>query len=245
MSTQPNTARQDAKKQFDTAKKNNFNGAFMLKQVSLGSPIVKQQFNRYFAFLGRSCFFIHVYAQVLLKDEAALAEADTIIKNSIEKAIRETDKMISVANELMIKGNIEDMARWSKLEPLEAHIVTPQSNAFLRLFTLSDQLDGLVHTLWLEGELDDNQKRRMQGEIRKHLRAVAITAGNTQKSLLRRINEQNKTAAANEIAGTDVIAETNQIVDGLNEAVSGEAAIDPSATGILNVEAEPATEVGC
>lgn len=236
-----NPARQAAKEQYKDAKKNNFNGAVLTKHVTLGSPIAKQQFNRYFHFLGRSCFFIHVFAQVLLKDEAALGDADTIIQNSIKKAAAETDKMISIANQLALKANITELSKWSQPVTLDADVITPQSNAYLRLFEQADTLDCLINTLWFEGEIDDKQKREMQGEMRKLLRAVSITAGNTQRGLLRRINEQKKTSMANEVAGSDVIQASATIESDLKAATSAEVGLHEDE---LNVEAQPAATVG-
>lgn len=180
---------------FATAKTNyakRFQGAYLRKSITLGSPTIRQFYKRMFDQFGRNSYFVSVFGRVLL-DEDRAAEAEAGIYEKIQETEAQCSHMVTVMRELVNSGGCEQLAEFHRQQDFEAHIIVPGQAKYLRLLLLGDQYLVLVNTLWLEGLLSDAQKSKAELEIKRQLRAVGTVARNLRLGLQKRIADAQRT----------------------------------------------------
>lgn len=153
-----------------------FDGPILRREITFGSPLIRHQHKRSFEHVGRNVHFVSVFGRVLLGEEKILAAEDAVYKR-IEEITTAIERKAAAVLVVLKDSNIspDGIAVYNKPQTIMLDIVVPAQSKFVRLLEKADTYAQGFFTLWLEGEIDDKEKSRLELELKKLLRSIPAT----------------------------------------------------------------------
>ncbi len=153
-----------------------FDGPILNRPIAFGSPLIRHQYERSFEHVGRNVHMVSVFGRVLLGEEK-INEAELAIYNRITEITTAIDrKLVTMEVTLKDRGvKVDDMASYNRPTALVVDIVVPAQTKYLKILEQADKYAQGFFTLWLEGEIDDKEKSKLELELKKLLRAIPST----------------------------------------------------------------------
>lgn len=204
-----------------------FDGPILRRGITLGSPLVRHQFNRSFEHVGRNVHMVSVFGRVLLGEEKINEAEEAIYKRitEITTAIeRKVESSKFVVDQASLAGNL---AIYNKPTTLAADVVVPAQGKFITLLELADKYAQHFFTLWLAGEISDKEKSKLEFELKKMLRSIPATTRKMRIFIQEKLN-----ASEHEEAKREAQEMVSDIKEDDVDAIDAEV-VDPNADPLL------------
>lgn len=171
-----------------------YSGPCLEIQVSLGSAPMARIFKRDFNMTSRNIYFISVLGRALLGDEES-RKAEEYVANNLKNSIREIEDMIRQA-EVTVLNNAVSLANYQNPTVQPARITTPFAKQFTDLLVLADKYLLLLHSLWLNGVIDNDQRGQHELTTKIKVKSVSNSARNMFKAMLDEMNARKNGAGS-------------------------------------------------
>jgi len=171
-----------------------FSGPLLDLSVNLGSPAMSRIYKRNFNMTSRDIYYISVLGRALLGDEES-RKAEEFVLNNLKNSIREVGDMITQVEASLLNAGIEKMASYQNPRLDNARITTPASKQFLDLIHMADKYLLLLHTLWLNSVIDNDQRAAHELIAKVKVKSVSNSARQMYSGMLNELNVRNGGAA--------------------------------------------------
>lgn len=194
---------QEAKREWTES----FNGLAVDRTMTLQHPAIRRLFDRNYQNTARNAFFIAIYAPAILKRDEDIAQANEHIRANFKNVTDKIDARLIQARKVMDGTNTTDETLFAHNRHAEAFTVrVPSQTTMLqiKLFEKADQLLVAMQTLWINGDIDDSHRSKVELETKRLLRGSGSAVRQMFLALLKRANIANQKAAASEAASAGV-----------------------------------------
>lgn len=153
------------------------------------SPNMLRIYRRHFDGMSRSAYLLRFYCRIGPGNtvESELAKE---IMSLIDEVNATVQKKITVADQILKNENVT--VSKAGFETINATIIDPLANQFLRTLMLAQELDEKLSALWLSCLINDEQKRQALSEIDSDLRSIQGKVRGLSLGLRNRVREQNQ-----------------------------------------------------
>ena len=179
------------------------------------SPNMLRIYRRHFDGVSRAAYLLRFYCRIGPGENVA-RELTSEIASLIEQVNANVQKKIEVADKMLKKEGIRTTS--PQFETINATIIDPIANQFLKTLIVAQSLDEKLSALWLACAINDEQKSNAFSEIDKDLRSIQMKTRALFVGVRTRVQEQN-------LARQQSRLETQREMDGINEIDDSDLAV--------------------
>lgn len=125
------------------------NTFYVMRDINLGSPIIKKMFQRSYMRVNRDGYFMLNFAEYLVKDKEAVKKISAALNNSADKAIKKLENRKAQLLKLFEQENIEFETTATRRLVGKVPLLSPLSSKTIQLFSLADELHALILCGWM------------------------------------------------------------------------------------------------
>lgn len=176
-----------------------YDGPHRVQIMEFANIPVRKVMEKQFEYMSRNLFFISAFGRFLLGQEKAekVVKAEDVATRTIAKATDSMRKRVEQARELIGQsGNSEEQVHFSKKQTISVPITTPGAKKYAELLRLADEFYTLNYVLWLDGEIDNQNKFKNESDARGEILGVVRGITNQFLFILNLTRENSKTEAA-------------------------------------------------
>lgn len=177
------------------------------------SPNMLRIYRRHFDGVSRAAYLIRFYCRVGPGSNVERELTKEII-GLIDEVNANVQKKIAVADQILKKENVK--VSKSQFTTVDATIIDPIANLFLKTLSIAQELDEKLSALWLACLLDDEQKLKALSEIDSDLKSIQAKSRALFVGIRTRVQERNQSrqqAQVSEINGDQLDVENNESTD--------------------------------
>lgn len=174
------------------------------------SPNILRIYRRHFDGVSRAAYLIRFYCRVGPGSNVERELTKEII-GLIDEVNANVQKKIAVADQILKKENVK--VSKSQFTTVDATIIDPIANLFLKTLSIAQELDEKLSALWLACLLDDEQKLKAMSEIDSDLKSIQAKSRALFVGIRTRVQERNQSrqqAQVSEIEGDQLDVENNE-----------------------------------
>ncbi len=179
------------------------------------SPNMLRIYRRHFDGVSRAAYLLRFYCRIGPGENVA-RELTSEIASLIEQVNANVQKKIEVADKMLKKEGIRTTS--PQFETINATIIDPIANQFLKTLIVAQSLDEKLSALWLACAINDEQKSNAFSEIDKDLRSIQMKTRALFVGVRTRVQEQNLARQQSRLEAKNGQDELNEI-DGSDLAV--------------------------
>ena len=232
------------------------NTFYVMREINLGSPIIKKMFQRSYMRVNRDGYFMLNFAEYLVKDKEAVKKISAALYNSTDKAIKKIENRKAQLLKLFEQENIEFETTATRRLVGKVPLLSPLSNKTIQLFTQADELHALILCGWMYAVIPENEQKKMVEELKNTLRVYMGTVRSMMGTTLNAIKTKQARGELSEEVSAE-IRDADEHIQATADAdldegigadvdaeVVGEAAtiLASSSDDVQATEIKPATE---
>jgi hypothetical protein len=145
-------------------------------------------YRRHFDGVSRAAYLLRFYCRIGPGENAA-RELTGEISNLIDQVNSNVQKKIDVAEKMLKNAGIRTTS--PQFETINATIIDPIANQFLKTLIIAQALDEKLSSLWLACTINDEQRSSAFSEIDKDLRSIQMKTRALFVGVRTRVQEQN------------------------------------------------------
>jgi len=129
------------------------------RTIILKSPAAQKVIERNYKYMNDILYSVSVRLPFQIKNDKAIEKIDSYITDAFK--IIEDDLILEQARikKILDDNGIDELIGFSIPKDYPLEIYTPKANIFIRLVTQLDRLMQYIDTAWMNGEMDDIQKK--------------------------------------------------------------------------------------
>ena len=163
------------------------------------SPNILRIYRRHFDGVSRAAYLLRFYCRVGPGNNVERELTKEII-GLIDEVKANVQKKIAVADQILNNESVK--VSKSHFETVNATIIDPLANQFLKTLVLTQELDEKLSALWLACLLDDEQKLKALSEIDSDLKSIQAKTRALFVGVRTRVHERNQ---AKQLAGENFV----------------------------------------
>lgn len=191
--------------------------AVMERTLELRSLQAQKVMNRSFDKLRQSLFSVSVILRITYSDDE-VDSVEQFISSQFEQLENDANSEIERILKILEDNGVSSLAHYSKPTLFKVSIDTPAINRFLNLVSLLDDLMLHIDSAWLNGELDDKQKKNASFTWQQRLIKLAGRIIHLENQTRRAAIANGKEAEVNEAAPADNSDTSNDLKDAVNQS---------------------------
>lgn len=186
--------------------------AYFAQKVTLRSFHAQQVFDRGFELCANAIFSLSVVLRVIGSDEQA-REVEGIVDERLNRMFEDMRNEIARMEKIAETNGIEFAGiDYSSPKEVEAKITSPRAVRYVGLIREFDNLVAKLDTLWLSGVIPDSSYSRSIYEWKRRILRLAGNIRSLAGRAMTAARRKEVQGDANNTAGTEVVADTNEEV---------------------------------
>lgn len=138
------------------------------RTIKLNSLQAKRIIDRSYKKLRHALFQTSVIMKITYSEEESAAIDATIDKNLDKEQQAINDEKARI-QQILLDNGITNLATYTHPQEFTLEVDSPRASRFLKLVVEADELIGLIDTVWLCGEIKDNQKKDATFKLQQRL----------------------------------------------------------------------------
>lgn len=180
------------------------NTFYVMRDINLGSPIIKKMFQRSYMRVNRDGYFMLNFAEYLVKDKEAVKKISAALNNSADKAIKKLENRKAQLLKLFEQENIEFETTATRRLVGKVPLLSPLSSKTIQLFSLADELHALILCGWMHTAIPENDQKKMVEELKNTLRVFMSTVRSMMGTTLNAIKTKQEQGELSEEVSAEI-----------------------------------------